>query len=335
MIRRFQGGIYDEDWFASLAPHYKGMWFYLWHRVGDEGVWNVNLNIAWAIVGEKGEVNIENVIKRFNVGSVRMVSFAGGTKLLNLEFIREHYGMRLDLDKSRAARKLYVILKAHGVEDKIPGLSFAGDAVKIFAKREMDRVRKSKFDLLALSVLEPVVIFDPHMKGIAGQEKIEYNPRKDKLKNGEVEVSQSTLDELREKIQADVEKKRIQKRAKAVQRQRVVSVNKIHRKTLIKIVTKDQDKGINYLQFDQQDVVAFASFETWINNNAPYLARVKQPFTISEFLELREQYGSEAMQRIMTKLGSKRITKHKSAYLSFIAEATIQKLVPQNKGVKK
>lgn len=335
MIRKFRGEVFDEDWFASLSPHYKALWFYLWHRCTDEGLWNVNLSIAWAIVGEKGEVGIENIIKRFNVGKVRMVVYGGGLRLLNLEFLSVHHGLVMNLNCSNAARRLYIALSAHGVENKIPGLSFKGDPVKTFSKNEMKRVRRSNFDKIALEVAVEPVTFDPHMEGVEGIERIEYNPTKDKLKSGEVPVSESTLRELREQIIQDVEKKKNQKRAKAIRYQKVVSVNKIHKRTLIKIVTQDKDRPTDYLQFDQADVVAFASFETWVNNNGYYFGRVKQPLSISEFLELRESYGADAMQSIITKLGARRITKHKSAYLCFIAEASIQKLVPKNKEVKK
>ena len=68
----------------------------------------------------------------------------------------------------------------------------------------------------------------------------------------------------------------------------------------------------------QEDMAKFNAFEKWILKNAPKVAKMKQPFTLSQYLELRAQLPKEQVKDLL--LGMENygplLKKNDSAYLT-------------------
>ncbi|MBO5217503.1 MAG: hypothetical protein J6J22_07070 [Alistipes sp.] len=63
----------------------------------------------------------------------------------------------------------------------------------------------------------------------------------------------------------------------------------------------------------------FEKFNTWLKNNAPRVLEMKEPFTPSQFVRAKEEYGVSLMQELLEEMHNWEplIKNNRSAYLTF------------------
>lgn len=70
--------------------------------------------------------------------------------------------------------------------------------------------------------------------------------------------------------------------------------------------------------FSDEQKEKFKKFEKWIKENAPDVAKLKEPFTIQQFVKISGKYSPEDVRRILKEMHNWKplLTKKKSAYLT-------------------
>lgn len=73
-------------------------------------------------------------------------------------------------------------------------------------------------------------------------------------------------------------------------------------------------------QHSQTEMDSFKNFQTWITENANTVSRMKEPFTISQYLKLKESFSSNQLKELILKMHNYQplLTKSKSANLTFL-----------------
>jgi len=70
----------------------------------------------------------------------------------------------------------------------------------------------------------------------------------------------------------------------------------------------------------QQDIDKFSALENWIKNHSPNVGKMKEPFTIDQYLKLKESFSSEQIKEMLLKMHNYKplVQKNISAYLTFL-----------------
>jgi hypothetical protein len=114
---------------------------------------------------------------------------------------------------------------------------------------------------------------------------------------------------------------------------------------LFERVTKGYQKGIDTLQeeeeekeeekekdkeeekesatpetFTEDQKTKFSGFQEWITKNAPTVNRMEKPFTIEEYVKLKEKFSADQIASLVTKMGNYKplVKNNSSAYLTFL-----------------
>jgi hypothetical protein len=86
---------------------------------------------------------------------------------------------------------------------------------------------------------------------------------------------------------------------------------------------KDNKEDNLYGAYSQEDITMFVSFQDWIQKNTPRVAKMKQPFAISEYTELRKLLSKEIVKDLLFAMENyaQLITKNQSAFLTITSWA--------------
>lgn len=311
-VRKFDNSVWDEDWFVRLPPKMKSLWFYIWSKCNDYGVWNVNLGVAWALIGERGITTPAAIENNFNSdGKQRISFFANGHKLLNHQFVKYHYGEKISLDET-SGRKLFVYLTSENLERRIGGVDFIGNPGTSFVNEAAKARSRSTLNKIILNLPVPEETkFSPYMDGeefVPASDFIVYNPiEAKKMVEPVPQMGITNLLALKEFVEnsAKAKPKKI--------------VTKITKEKIFRIVTKETGKVVDYQGYSEEQIVTFAAFESWINTKAKRVGKMKFPFTISEFCKMTEKYPNETIiEAVENMQKSKKLSAHTSAYVAFI-----------------
>lgn len=69
-----------------------------------------------------------------------------------------------------------------------------------------------------------------------------------------------------------------------------------------------------------QNEIFFKNFHEWITKTAPNVGKMKEPFTIDQFLKLKSKFSSEQIKSMVLKMHNYKplLSKNNSAYLTFL-----------------
>jgi hypothetical protein len=138
-----------------------------------------------------------------------------------------------------------------------------------------------------------------------------------------------------------------------LQSQEQIVVNKDNVMTLITILKYEQYQGdgeqkerttpaikkevpLSYVPTDIEKQW-FDSFNKWVVNNAANVSKMKEPFTIEQFLKAKKEFGGQALTDMLAKMHNYKplVEKNVSAYLTFCnwmkRDAKKQNQVTQNR----
>ncbi|MFI3322601.1 MAG: hypothetical protein R3Y50_08775 [Rikenellaceae bacterium] len=73
--------------------------------------------------------------------------------------------------------------------------------------------------------------------------------------------------------------------------------------------------------------IDFVNFQSWINGNAPAVAKMSEPFTKAQFLKIKDAYPSDFVAQLLIAMHNWKplVKKNQSAYLTFVQWAKNEK----------
>ncbi|SFE62574.1 hypothetical protein SAMN05518672_108149 [Chitinophaga sp. CF118] len=103
---------------------------------------------------------------------------------------------------------------------------------------------------------------------------------------------------------------------KTQKRQRKDKTNIVNKENKV----KNRFSGAAAPTHSQEDQAGFSRFETWILENAPRVAEMNQPFTIDQYIRLREKLPVDQIKDLLQRMGNYAplTKKNESAYLTVI-----------------
>lgn len=84
--------------------------------------------------------------------------------------------------------------------------------------------------------------------------------------------------------------------------------------------TEEDGDGAEAPVYTQEDKDRFKAFQDWVQRKAPNVCKMKEPFTIDQYIKLKELYTQPQVQDLLMKMHNYKplLTKNISAYLTLI-----------------
>lgn len=146
MAKRFtDSNKYKKTFIRGLQGAYKLLWDFLYHDCDHAGIWIVDLKIAQYYIGDDMPVNLEEAIKQFNDGEIRVVVIDGGKKWFIPSFIEFQYG-KLSRTNKAHNNIILPLLKYNLIDESLNIIQFSPKGLVSPLQGDKDKDKEKEKD---------------------------------------------------------------------------------------------------------------------------------------------------------------------------------------------
>ena len=140
MPKRFtDSGLWEEDWFLSLAPVEMLLWMYMKDKCDYTGLWKVN-KTQFAQITKARNINLEGFLKKVNKGKERLIQISEDKWFL-AGFIKFQYGGVMN-ENNRFHKSILKKLSDYGITINDGEVTFKREGVDTLSEGvDRDKVK--------------------------------------------------------------------------------------------------------------------------------------------------------------------------------------------------